>query len=230
MKNRHLYNYLKEVTTADVVFDTSLPDSLSFNGVYSLADYFNQIIHKEIQITAQLNRLIHEAERSQDIKDFITPYITVVENMFSYLDTGTYTHRHLRIIPPPDTNSSFVFPPGLDKNVSAFIEIQYASLLRVKTILTKASPVPVLEYQFNDTPTDLLEALNVVWETKVITPKGSKSTKSAFISAVFRLLGLPLPDSFYQQIAQTTRRHNPVKYWDELRKRYIRYLQETKGK
>lgn len=230
MKNRHLYSYLKEVTTADIVFDTSFPQTFSFNQVNSLADYFNKIIHKEIQITAQLNHLIREAERSQDIKDFLIPYIGVVEKMFTYTDTGTYTHRHLRISPPPDINSSFVLPPGFDKSVSDFIKIQLESLLRVKTLLAKTPPAPQLEYQFNDTTTDLLEGLNIIWETKAVTPKGNKSTKSAFISAVFRLLGLTLPDSFYQQIAQTTRRHNPVKYLDEVRKRYIRYLHETRGK
>lgn len=230
MKTRNFYNYLKEVTTADVVFDTSFPHSFSFNQVYSLADYFNKIIHKEIQIIAQINRLIREAERSQDIKDFLLPYIKVVEDMFFYTDTGTYTHHHLQISPPPSIKEEFMLPLSFEKSVSDFIRIQLESLLRIKTILTKTPPVPQLEYQFNDSPTDLLEGLNIIWETQAITSKGAKSTKSAFISTVFRLLGLPLPDSFYQQIAQTTRRHNPVKYLDELRKRYIRYLHETRGK
>jgi len=229
MKTRHLYNYLAEVTTADVVADPSRPDAFTFNACQSIAEYFNKIVHKEIQITAQINRLIREAERSQDIKLFLIPYIDTVEAMFIRTETGTYTHRHLRIIPPPGFPSPVDSPPGLNTSISAFVEIQFSSLLRIKTILSETKPAPQLSYQFNDSATDLMEILNILYETQAITPHGSCCTKSVFFTAAFRLFGLTLPNSFFQQIAQTTRRHNPVKYLDELRQKYIRYLSENRG-
>ena len=158
------------------------------------------------------------------------PYIQTVENMFFYTETGTLTHRHLRIIPPPGPPPLLDYPAVFNENVSVFIEAQYASLLRIKTILSEAKPMLQTEYHFNDTCTDLLEMLNILWETSAITPGGNNITKSAFFTAVFRLLGLTLPNSFFQQVAQTTRRHNPTKYLDELRKKYGNYLSETLGK
>lgn len=230
MKNRHLYAYLAEVTTADVTIETSNPDSFTFNGSRSIAEHFNKIIHKEIQITAQLNSILWDAKDTREIKTFLMPYIKTVEAMFQYTEAGTYTHRHLRIIPASGTPSPANFPPDLNETISGFVETQLASLLRVKTILYGTKPAPQLEYQFNDSPTDLLEMMNILWETSAITPKGTNPTKSAFFSSVFRLLGLTLPTSFFQQVAQTTRRHNPVKYLDELRKRYLRYLSENRDK
>ncbi len=229
MKTRHLYNYLAEVTTADIVTDPSHPDTFTFNTCQSVAEYFNKIIHKEIQITVQINRLIREANRSQDIKLFLMPYIKIVEAMFIRTETGTYTHRHLRIISPSGSPFPFDSPPDFNTNISAFVEIQFSTILRIKALLSESKPVTQLSYQFNDSATDLMEILNILYETQAITPRGNCCTKSAFFTAAFRLFGLTLPNSFFQQIAQTTRRHNPVKYLDELRRKYIRYLSENRG-
>lgn len=221
MKNRQLYSYLAEVTTADL---TITPPGFTFNNSCSVAEYFNKVVHKEIQFTLRLNNILSEAESRTNVNNFLMPYIRSVEDMFQLSEAGFYTHRHLRIIDP-----SADFMPD-ETQISQFVEIQFASLLRIKTILSDRSQPTQLSYQFNDSQTDLLELLNILFETQAITPAGTNTTKSAFITAAFRFFNITLPLSFFQQIAQTTRRHNPTKYLDELKRKYNRFLSDHTGK